>query len=59
MSGKGAVSTGKGFTLFFLKEDVNYIIKVIQPLEKLRLLVDGAIEEVNHEISKQEELFLF
>ena len=33
ISGKVAARAGKGFTLFFLNEDVNDIIKIIKSLE--------------------------
>ena len=45
--------TGKGFTLFILKEDMNDIIKIIRSLEGSRVLIYGVSETVKHEIKKQ------
>ena len=50
ISRKGAVRAGKGFTLFISNENMNSIIKIIKPLEDLRLLVDGVTETVKREI---------
>ena len=58
ISGKGAVTAGKGFTLFILNEDMSDIIKIIKSLEGSGVLVDGVTETVKHEIKKQEGEFL-
>ena len=47
-----------GFTLFISNEDMDDIIKKVEPLEKSGLLIDGASETVKHEIKKQEGGFL-
>ena len=52
VSGKGAVRTGKWFTLFISNEDVNYIIKIIKSLECSGILIDGVTETVKHEMKK-------
>ena len=58
VSGKGAVRSGKGFTLFVSNEDSNDFIKIIKSLEDSRVLIDGVTEAVKHEIKKQEGGFL-
>ena len=45
--------TGKGFTLLFVKEDMNDIIKIIRSLEGLGVLIYGVTETIKHEIKKQ------
>ena len=45
--------TGKGFTLFFVKEDMNDIIKIIRSLEGSGVLIYGVTETIKHEIKKQ------
>ena len=60
ISGKGAVRAGKGFTLFILIEDMNYIIKVVKSLEDLVVLIDWATETVKQEVkNKVDFLVLF
>ena len=54
ISGKGAVRTGKGFTLFISNEDMNDIIKIMKSLEDSDVLIDGVTETIKHEIKKQE-----
>ena len=46
ISGKGAASAGKGFTLFTLNEDVNDIIKITKSLEDSGVLIYGVTETV-------------
>ena len=52
ISGKGAVRTGKGFTLFISNEDMNDIIKIIKSLEDSGVLIDGVTETVKHKIKQ-------
>ena len=54
-SGKGAVGTRKGISLFISNEDMNDIIKIIKSLEDSGVLMD---ETVKHEIKIQEGGFL-
>ena len=54
ISGKGAVTAGKRFTLSISNEDMNDIIKIIKSLEDLVVLIDGVTERVKDEIKKQE-----
>ena len=58
ISGKGAVRTGEGFTLFISNEDINDIVKIIKSLEDSDVLIDGDTETVNRETEKQEVGFL-
>ena len=55
---KGPVRAGKGFTVFILNEDMNYVIKIIKSLEDSTLLIGGVTETVKHEIRKHEGGFL-
>ena len=48
ISGKGAVSVGKGFTLFISNKDINDIIKIIKSLEESNVLIEGATEIVKN-----------
>ena len=48
----------KGFILFISNEVMDDIIKIVNSLQDLSLLIDGAIETVKHEIKKQEGKFL-
>ena len=48
IGGKGALRTGKGFTLFILNEDMNDIIKIIKSLEYSGVLIDGVTKTVKH-----------
>ena len=41
ISGKGAKRAGKGFTLFILNKDMNYIIEIIKSVEDSGVLIDG------------------
>ena len=58
ISGRGAVMTGKVFTLFTLNEVMDDIIKMAKSLENSALLTDGAAEALKQEIRKQESWFL-
>ena len=49
ISRKGAVITGKRFTLFVLNKGMNDIIKILKSLEYLARLVDGFNETVKQE----------
>ena len=55
---KRALRARKKFNLFILGEDIDDIIKIVKPLEKSRLLIDGANETVKTGIKKQEGEFL-
>ena len=55
---KRALREGKRFNLFIFGEDMDDIIKIVKPLEKSRLLIDGANETVKNGIKKQEGEFL-
>ena len=55
---KRALRAGKRFNLFIFGEDMDDIIKIVKPLEKSRLLIDGANETVKNGIKKQEGEFL-
>ena len=60
ISGKGAVRTGKEFTLFILNKDINDINKITKSLEDSNVLIDGITETVNIKYKKQEcGFFLF
>ena len=54
---KRALRERKKFNLFILGEDIDDII-IVKPLEKSRLLIDGANETVKNGIKKQEGEFL-
>ena len=54
ISWQGAVKAEKGFILFISNEVMDDIIKIVNSLQDLSLLIDGAIETVKHEIKKQE-----
>ena len=58
ISGRGAVITGKVFTLFILNAVMDDIIKTAKSLENSALLTDGAAETLKQEIRKQESWFL-
>ena len=55
---KRALRARKKFNLFILGEDIDDIIKIVKPLEKSRLLIDGANETVKNRIKKKEGEFL-
>ena len=55
ISGKGAMSAGKGFTLFISNEDMNDIIKIVKLLADWNILIDGITETVKHEIKKNKK----
>ena len=57
ISGKTAIRTGKGFTLFILTEDIDDSIKMVDSLEKPGLLTDVAVVRVKQN-KKQEDGFL-
>ena len=50
---RGAVRSGKGFTLFISNEDMDDIIKIVKSREDSGLLIYGATETVKHEIKKE------
>ena len=54
----GVVGVVKGFNLSISNEDMNDVIKIVKPLEKLGLLIDGAIETASYQIKKQEGGFV-
>ena len=59
--GQGAVTAGRGFTLFISDEhmDMNDIIKIVESLEKSGLLIDGPSETVKYQIkNKKVDFFL-
>ena len=58
ISGKGAFSTGKRFTLFISNEDMNDIIKKIKSSEDSGVLIDEVTKTVKHEMKKLERGFL-
>ena len=58
ISGKGALRTRIGFTLFILNEDMSDIIKIVKSLEDLGLLIDGVTETIKHEIKNKKMGFL-
>ena len=47
-----------GLLLFISNEDINDIIKIINPLEYLGLLINGANETVKHGMEKHKGGFL-
>ena len=53
ISGHGAVRARKGFILCILNEDMDKIIKIVEPLENSDLLIDGASETVRYETKKE------
>ena len=55
-SGQGAVRAGKGFNLLFSNKDMNDTIIIVESLEKLGLLLDGATESVKHETRKYQKM---
>ena len=52
------MSAGTGFTLFFLNEDLNNIIKIIKSLEDSSVLFDDVTETVKYEIKNKKVDFL-
>ena len=58
ISGKRAVRTGQGFTLFIMNEEINDIIKIIKSLEYSNILIDDITEIVKHETKSKKEDFL-
>ena len=56
ISGKRAVRTGKGFTLFTSNKDMNDIMKIIKSLEDSGVLTDGDSETVQDEIKKNKKV---
>lgn len=48
-----AVRVGKKSTLLMSNEDMNYVIIIVEPLEKSSLTIDDATETLKHEIRKQ------
>ena len=47
---KRTVGGRKGFNLFILNEDMNYIVKTIKSLENSGVLIDGVTETVKDKI---------
>ena len=58
IKGKGAIRTGKRFTLLISNEDMNDIIKNTKSLEHSSVLIDGVTEAVTHKSKKHEGGFL-
>ena len=58
MHGRGVVREGKEITLVISNENTDDTIKIIKPLEKSDLLIDGVSETVTHEIKNHEGVFL-
>ena len=58
ISEKCAVRPRKEFTLFISNEDINDVIKIIESIEKLGPIIDGATETVQHEIKNKKVDFL-
>ena len=58
ISGKRAVRTGQGFTLFIMNEEINDIIKIIKSLEYSNILIDDITEIVKYETKSKKEDFL-
>ena len=54
--GQGDLRARKGFTFFISIEDMDFIIKIVQSLEKSGLLIDGAIETLKREIIKTKKV---
>ena len=52
-NGQKAGRTGRGFTLFISNGDMDDVIKIVESWEKSGIVIDGAIETVNHEIKKK------
>ena len=50
ISREGAVTAGKGSTLFFSNEDMNDIIKIVKSLEDSGVSINGVTEKVKYEI---------
>ena len=48
--GQGLINEEKGITSVISNEDMGDIIKIIKPLENLRVLPDGVSERVKHDI---------
>ena len=57
VTGQGAVRAWREFT-FFISNDMDDILKIVESLEKSGLLMDSASETVKHRIKKQEGGFL-
>ena len=57
--GQGAGRAARGFTLFISNKDTDDIIKIVESLEKLGLLIDGASETVKHKIKKVDFFLLW
>ena len=51
---RGVARTGKGVTLVISNEDMDDIIRIIEPLENLGAFSGGVSETVKHEIKRQE-----
>ena len=43
-----AVRAGKKSTLLMSNEDMNYVIIIVEPLEKSSLIIDDATETLKH-----------
>ena len=57
ISGKGAVRTGKEFTLFIAHEDMDDTIRIKESLEDSGLIIGGATETAKHKIKKKKDGF--
>ena len=57
VTGQGAVRAWREFT-FFISNDMDDILKIVESLEKSGLLMDSASETVKHRIKKQKGGFL-
>ena len=55
ITGQRAGRTGRGFTLFISNGDMDDVIKIVESWEQSGIVIDGAIETVNHEIKKKQE----
>ena len=58
VSGRGVAKVGKKLTLFYLNEDMDYIIEMAESLEISGLLNDGATETVKYEIKVKQGSWL-
>ena len=48
--GEGVVKVGKGVPLVISNEYIDGIIRIIKPIERSGVLIDGVIEAVIHEV---------
>ena len=59
ITGQRAGRTGRGFTLFISNGDMDDVIKIVESWEQSGIVIDGAIETVNHEIKKNKKVNFF